>query len=214
LHKRVIIPEPSWWEPVSPFLYNASIELWEDGQLCDRVEMRHGLRALRRSGRGFLLNGRPLHIRAARYDGQSGERLVELHQAGVNGLVVPVTGTYQRVWDLADQLGFLVIGRLGCGEEPLSMASNVGEHVCVFGWILEPDAFRDRPDLSALGLFDEQGPGRFVGIEWRGADACYPEGAQFILCNEEDVSSGAQVPLPLLTLLKPPMIEARSAREG
>ena len=63
LHKRVVIPEPSWWDPIAPFLYNASIELWEDGQLCDRVEMHHGLRALRRSGPKFLLNGRPLEPR-------------------------------------------------------------------------------------------------------------------------------------------------------
>src|ERR1700730_12204379 len=78
LHKRVVIPEPSWWEPVSPFLYNASIELWENGQLCDRVEMRHGLHALRRSGHHYLLNGRPLQIRAACYDRQSREELVQL----------------------------------------------------------------------------------------------------------------------------------------
>src|SRR5947207_11661331 len=27
---RVVIPEPSWWDPDSPFLYVAAIELWED----------------------------------------------------------------------------------------------------------------------------------------------------------------------------------------
>jgi hypothetical protein len=204
LHKRVVIPEPSWWEPVSPFLYNASIELWEDGQLCDRVEMQRGLRALRRSGRQFLLNGRPLQIRATCYDRQSREELVQLHQAGVNMLLVPMATSHRGIWDLADQVGFLVIGRLGSGEESLSITRALGEHPCVFGWALELDAFGDESDFSALGLSDEQGPGRFVGVEFRGAGARYPEGAQFILCDEEDVSSAAQLPLPILALVKLP----------
>jgi hypothetical protein len=207
LQKRVVIPEPSWWEPVSPFLYNASIELWEHGQLCDRVETRHGLRALRRSGRGFLLNGRPLQIRGACYDHQSREELMQLHQAGVNTLVVPVTGTHEEIWDMADQLGFLVIGRLGQSEKSVSLARSLGDHACVFGWVLEPDAF-DEPDFPALGLSDEQGLGRFVGVQWRGAAARYPEGAQFVLCKEEDVSSATQLPLPILALIKRPMIQA------
>jgi hypothetical protein len=124
-----------------------------------------------------------------------------LHQAGVNALVVPMAATYGEIWDLADQLGFLVIGRLRSSEESLSMARNLAEHPCVFGWVLEPDAFGDEFDFSALGLSDEQGPGRFVGVQWPGAGARYPEGVQFILCNEEDVSSAAQLPLPILALI-------------
>jgi hypothetical protein len=202
LHKRVVIPDPSWWEPVSPFLYNTRIELWENGQLCDRVEMRHGLHALRRRGRHFSLNGRPLRIRAARYDHESREELLLVHQADVNALVVPVAENCEETWDLADHLGFLVIGRVGDGEESLSLARKLAEHPSVFGWILAPDAFGEKADFSALGLSDAEGPGRFVGVQWPGAGARYPEGAQFILCNEEDVSSAAQLPLPILALIK------------
>src|SRR5437773_1558388 len=35
---RVIIPEPCWWHPQTPFLYQGPLELWEDGALCERVE--------------------------------------------------------------------------------------------------------------------------------------------------------------------------------
>src|SRR5437879_11187839 len=34
---EIIIPEPSWWEPKSPFLYEGPLELWQDGQLCERL---------------------------------------------------------------------------------------------------------------------------------------------------------------------------------
>ena len=33
---RVVIPEPSAWKPEAPFVYDALVELWEDGQCCDQ----------------------------------------------------------------------------------------------------------------------------------------------------------------------------------
>src|ERR1043166_3181621 len=39
LKRRVIIPEPSWWEPKLPFLYQGPLELWQDGELCERREI-------------------------------------------------------------------------------------------------------------------------------------------------------------------------------
>ena len=65
--KRVIIPEPSWWEPATPFLYDGTIELWEDGKLCDGTEVRHGLRVLRRRENRLLLNGRAFHVQGTCY---------------------------------------------------------------------------------------------------------------------------------------------------
>ena len=32
LTRRVVIPEPSMWDPVAPFLYQGAIELWQDYQ--------------------------------------------------------------------------------------------------------------------------------------------------------------------------------------
>src|SRR5919204_1388628 len=32
LTRRVVIPEPSFWEPASPFLYQGPVELWEGDQ--------------------------------------------------------------------------------------------------------------------------------------------------------------------------------------
>jgi hypothetical protein len=44
LSRRVIVPEPSLWEPGQPFVYRAVVELWEDGQRCDVAEFDYGLR--------------------------------------------------------------------------------------------------------------------------------------------------------------------------
>jgi hypothetical protein len=42
---RVVIPEANWWQPETPFLYEGPVELWQDGQRCDRREVSHGIRA-------------------------------------------------------------------------------------------------------------------------------------------------------------------------
>jgi hypothetical protein len=44
LSRRVVIPDPSLWEPERPFVYHAVIELWQDGKCCDRAEFDYGLR--------------------------------------------------------------------------------------------------------------------------------------------------------------------------
>jgi hypothetical protein len=41
--RRVVIPEPSVWDPVCPFLYRGEVELWSDGHMSDRTTLRYGL---------------------------------------------------------------------------------------------------------------------------------------------------------------------------
>jgi beta-galactosidase/beta-glucuronidase len=50
LSRRVVIPEPSLWEPERPYVYRAVVELWEDGQPCDRAEFDYGLRMAEKAG--------------------------------------------------------------------------------------------------------------------------------------------------------------------
>jgi hypothetical protein len=45
LAMRVVIPEPSFWEPACPFVYDGTIELWQDGRRCD-VRQVQGYRLL------------------------------------------------------------------------------------------------------------------------------------------------------------------------
>src|SRR5437588_1108014 len=49
---RIIIPEPAWWDPSSPFLYRGPLEIWRDGARVEAEQVRIGLRhTLRGEGR-------------------------------------------------------------------------------------------------------------------------------------------------------------------
>ncbi len=50
LSRRVVIPDPSLWDPERPYVYRAVVELWEDGQACDRAEFDYGLRMPEKAG--------------------------------------------------------------------------------------------------------------------------------------------------------------------
>ena len=45
---RVVIPEPSLWEPECPFVYDGLIELWQDGHCAD-VRQVPGYKLMRES---------------------------------------------------------------------------------------------------------------------------------------------------------------------
>src|SRR5438105_3300765 len=90
LAARVVIPEASLWEPESPFLYQGPIELWEDEQLCERIQLSHGLRVVTLGPRGIRVNGRQITLEGVQGDRFSEDDLVRLHQAGCNLLLVSV----------------------------------------------------------------------------------------------------------------------------
>jgi hypothetical protein len=41
---RIVIPEPCFWEPGAPNLYEGPVELWGGDKLLVRLEVSHGLR--------------------------------------------------------------------------------------------------------------------------------------------------------------------------
>src|SRR5438105_1995799 len=57
---RVLIPEPSFWDPESPFLYQGPVSVWQGDRLCFEGQVSHGLRHCQLSPRGLRWNGRPL----------------------------------------------------------------------------------------------------------------------------------------------------------
>src|SRR5438132_307768 len=62
LAARVIIPEPSFWDPESPLLYHGSLEVWKAGSRCWAAEFSHGLRVLQLGKSGLRCNARPLTV--------------------------------------------------------------------------------------------------------------------------------------------------------
>jgi hypothetical protein len=183
LRLRAIVPEPSLWEPQTPFLYEGPVELWQDGARCQAVRVRRGLRALTLGPRGLGLNGRSLLLR-----GRAVERLDEpealvLRSAGYNLLVAPADQA--SLWDLGDRVGFLVLGRLR-GAEIADLLTERAGHPSHLGWLLAPGM----PPIVA--------PGSLVGVE-APVDAA---GFDFLACPAS--AAGAALPRGLAVLVLGP----------
>src|SRR5207253_518712 len=133
---RVIIPEPSWWDPESPFLYEGPLELWQDGVLCDQAEIRHGIRWLQLTSKGLRLNGMPFTLRGKVVEtALSAAEVQKLRADGVNTLLRSVSDSGIEMWNAADRLGFFV---LGMSEDPtrfVQWRNDLAGHPSTFGWI-------------------------------------------------------------------------------
>jgi hypothetical protein len=178
LSARVIVPEASLWEPVSPFLYAGPVELWEDGQLCERVTVRHGLRSLSLGPRGLRINGHVLTLRGSTIDEYTEAEAAALHRGGYNLLVAPASAAAIPLWDLADRLGFLMIGRLTEDDEWSALPADLMGRACCLGFLLPPGAKQNRPLPADLR----------VGVEITAADTIVPEGAAFVICPHPDMA--------------------------
>jgi hypothetical protein len=132
---RAVIPEASLWEPQCPFLYQGPIELWQDGQRCDRVVLSHGLRSLQINPRGLCVNGRPLTPRCQRIAACSDEEAARLRREGYNLLIAPVAASSVAVWEQADRFGFLVLGQLGEDAEETRLREMLRSHASCLGWL-------------------------------------------------------------------------------
>ncbi len=119
---RVVIPEPSLWDPEGPFVYEGAVELWEDGQRCDEAPLRRGLRRILLGPHGLRVNGQTLALRGRSVTACDETEATALRRAGYNLLLAPAeTG----LWDLADRIGFFVLGRLREPDEaPLVWAEH------------------------------------------------------------------------------------------
>ena len=154
LTMRAIIPEASLWEPETPHLYTGPIELWQDGARCEVVEVRHGLRQLSLGPRGLRLNGRMMRLRGRSVDRLDEAEAIGLRKAGYNLLVAPVSDKTQQVWEVADRIGFLVLGQLSKGVTTERLCA-LARHPSCLGWLAG----------EGVSLPAEIPPGTFAGTE-------------------------------------------------
>jgi hypothetical protein len=150
---RAIIPEASYWEPQTPHLYAGLVELWQDGQRCAAVGLRHGLRHLALGPRGLRLNGRLLRLRGRAAQTLDESSAIALRQAGCNLVVVPVSDATRSVWEIGDRIGLFVLGRLETGT---SVPDELAGHLSCLGWL-------DAASGGVLLLGSTAGPDRTVG---------------------------------------------------
>jgi hypothetical protein len=85
------------------------VELWEEGQLCDRVSVRHGLRSIQLDAFGLRWNGQPMRLCAVEWYQPTVEGLAELRSTGVNAIVIP--GATKEIWAESERIGLMILAR-------------------------------------------------------------------------------------------------------
>jgi hypothetical protein len=126
---RIIIPEPNWWEPKTPFLYRGPLELWQDGEICDRREISHGINRLVLTSEGLRLNGRPVVLRGKTVHSSMTDAEAEaLHNDGV---CLVISQWDEGLADLADRYGVFV---LVCSSD--LPGRSFLKHPSAFGWTM------------------------------------------------------------------------------
>jgi hypothetical protein len=209
---RVIIPEPNFWEPETPFLYQGPVELWQGRKCCDRTQVRLGLRDVRLGKRGLRLNGRPYPIRGVACEECSEEQALRLRKAGYNTLLVPVTADAATLGDIGDRFGFFILGRI-TAEDQFSLAPALADHPCLLGWVLndrflEDPLLREEPSLATTAVNGYAFEDPLVGLEIKEPpeSGTVPLGLSFVVCPEElvpDLQIDLDIPRQRILLGKP-----------
>ncbi|MER2997572.1 glycoside hydrolase family 2 protein [Pontibacter populi] len=63
IKQTITIANPQLWSPESPYLYNLSVALVQDGKVIEEQKMRTGVRSFRFTAGAFYLNGEKLFLR-------------------------------------------------------------------------------------------------------------------------------------------------------
>ena len=156
---RAVIPEASLWEPETPHLYAGPIELWQDGVRCEVAPVRHGLRHISVGPRGLRLNGRAITLRGREAATCSDGEALALRLQGYNLLVAPASNASRHIWEMADRLGFFVLGRID-NREQAALTPFLSSHPCCLGWLLSGEglSLEESPAGTVLGIEAGAGP--------------------------------------------------------
>src|SRR5262249_35700857 len=105
---RVVIPEPSWWDPESPFLYTAVVELWLDGTKADEARFSCGLRTTKLTPHGVWWNGRSLDLQTKSALSGTEAEWAHARAAGFNAVTVP-SPVAAAALNYGDRAGLLIV---------------------------------------------------------------------------------------------------------
>ena len=190
----VVIPEPSWWEPETPFLYQCPLELWQEGEACDRAALRHGIRRLQLTSKGLRLNGKPIVLRGKIVEPTLSEADARaLRNDGINTLLTAVADTGIALWDIADRLGFLALGTTDNIARFLEHRNALAGYPSTFGWVF------NRAEFSA-GPSQEDTRGMFYGVNTSAGST--PANADYLVCHERELSWLDDIALPKIVVTK------------
>lgn len=115
------IQNPNLWSPDSPYLYNLSVELVQDGKVIDETSLRTGVRSIKFATDGFYLNGEKLYLRGtnrhqeypyvgyALSDNARYRDAYKIKEAGFNFVRSSHYPQSPAFLDAADELGLLIM---------------------------------------------------------------------------------------------------------
>ena len=116
------VNNPRLWSPGSPTLYEAKVELKENGTTIDNATAKYGIRSFSFDAeKGFVLNGKPLLINGAcvhhddgvlgamAFDDAEIRKVRQMKEAGFNLIRTSHNPTTRAFLDACDSIGMLVI---------------------------------------------------------------------------------------------------------
>ena len=209
---HAIIPEPSFWDAESPHLYQGRVELWQGKELCDEASFSKGLCTFELGNQGLRWNGRPVMLRGVVRDRCTEEEARRLHQAGCNTLLASVDPDSSALWDFADRLGFMMLGRVESMEQA-AHARILSSHPSSLGWICSAPPLQDLNAgtvNSMLRTHNFNGMPRveeryLIGVEITSQQSepqvpVYPLEFDLELRHEQTLPNPAEIALPVLVM--------------
>ena len=119
------ISSARYWSPADPHLYRARIRIADDSSALDVEDVRFGMRELTIRDKKFELNGEPIYIKAAFFEGSYPTRLalpdseemarreIQLAKECGFNMIRPWRKPPPPMWlDLCDEMGVMAIGGL------------------------------------------------------------------------------------------------------
>jgi hypothetical protein len=195
LTMRVVIPEPSFWDPISPFLYQGPVELWQHGQCVERIMIRHALCSLTLSAHGLRWNGRPLTLHGREVPFVTEEEMLALRAAGYNMLTVPVSAGTAPMWEQADRIGFLLLGRVQSLSD--SIVVNFASHPSCLGFLFDAHTWLDAERAEREHFMIRTCA--LIGLEFHVVPSGpLPKGVRFVVCDTAHREEMAGVGVPLV----------------
>ena len=122
LKGEITLSNPHLWSINTPYLYTLHVDLLADGKVIDQTDTRVGIRSLQFDpNRGFALNGEWMKVKGVCIHHDAGvlgaavprevwhHRFVSLKEMGVNAIRMSHNMQAPDVYDLADEMGFLIM---------------------------------------------------------------------------------------------------------
>ncbi|WP_207535942.1 glycoside hydrolase family 2 TIM barrel-domain containing protein [Desertivirga arenae] len=116
------VDHPKLWSPETPGLYTLNVRVLKDGKLIDAYKKQVGFRNIRFDANdGFFLNGKNMKLKGVCVHHDAGalgaavpeevwlRRLMKLKEVGCNAIRMSHYPHQDYMYDLCDQLGFLVM---------------------------------------------------------------------------------------------------------